>query len=86
MGSQQAKEVVRDVESGESKRVRLLGQLHRQLEDLRLEVTSVEPAIQDNVRETIRQDQDALLMRYSQLTDKDKIAQDIQTIFTGFPS
>ena len=76
---------MRYVESDESKRVRLLGQLDRQLEDLRLEVTSVEPAIQDNVRETIRQDQGALLMRYSLLTDKDKIAQDIQTIFTGFP-
>ena len=85
MGSQQAKEVVRYVESDESKRIRLLGQLDRQLEALRLEVTSVKPAIQDNVRETVSQVQDALLMRYNQLTDKVQITQDIRRIFAGFP-
>lgn len=85
MGSSSSKEVVRYVESDESKRMRLLSQLDKQLEELKQEVTSVEPAIKTNVRETVRLEQDALLMRYSQLQDKDRVVYDIRNIFAGFP-
>jgi len=85
MGKTSSKEVIRYVESDESKRIRLLGQLDRQLEELKQEVTSVEPAFKTNVRETVRQHQDALLMRYSELQDKDQVIQHIQNIFGGSP-
>jgi len=85
MGSQSSKEVVRYVESDESKRIRLLGQLENQLEQLKQEVITVEPVISKNVRQTVRQEQDALLMRYSQLADKERIVRDIREIFGGFP-
>lgn len=79
------KEVVKYVESDESKRRRLLNQLEKQLEELKQEVTTVQPAINSNVRQTVSQEQDALLMRYSQLTDKEQVVRDIQSIFAGFP-
>lgn len=79
------KEVVRYVESDESKRRRLLDQLEKQLEELKQEVTTVQPAINSNVLHTVCQEQDALLMRYSQLTDKEQVIRDIQSIFGGFP-
>ena len=82
---QTPKEIVRYVESDESKRMRLLGQLENQLEQLKQEVITVQPAISDNVLETVRQEQDALLMRYSQLTDKEQVVRDIRGIFSGFP-
>lgn len=79
------KEIVKYVESDESKRIRLLGRLENQLEELKKEVTTVEPAISSNVRCTVCQDQDALLMRYSQLTNKEQVLSDIEEIFSGFP-
>ena len=85
MGSSSSKEVVKYVESDESKRIRLLNKLEKQLEELKQEVITVEPAISSNVRYTVGQEQDALLMRYSQLTDIEQVARDIQRIFGGFP-
>lgn len=82
---QTPKEIVKYVESDESKRIRLLGQLEKQLEQLKQEVITVEPTINSNVRETVRQEQEALLMRYSQLTDKEQVVRDIRGIFSGFP-
>ena len=79
------KEIVKYVESDESKRMRLLSKLERQLEELKEEVTTVQPAISRNVRHTVCQEQDALLMRYSQLTDREQIIRDIQSIFGDFP-
>ena len=60
MGSSSSREIVRYVESDESKRIRLLGQLEKQLEQLKQEVITVQPAISNNVRETVRQEQEAL--------------------------
>lgn len=89
MGSSSSKETPEDmviyVESDESKRIRLLGRLENQLEELKQEVVTVEPAISSNVRSTVFQEQDALLMRYSQLTDKEQVIRDVKTIFGGFP-
>ena len=65
--------------------MRFLGQLENQLEELKQEVTTVEPAISSNVRHTVRQEQDALLMRYSQLTDKEQVIRDVRGIFGDFP-
>lgn len=83
--TQTTKEIVKYIESDESKRMRLLGELERQLEELKQEVITVEPTINSNVRETVRQEQEALLMRYSQLTDKEQVVRDIRGIFSGFP-
>ena len=73
------------VESDESKRARVLSKLENQLEQLKEEVVSVEPSIQKSVKETVYVEQDALLMRYSQLKDKSKIEQDIRNMFGDFP-
>ena len=82
---QTPKEIVKYVESDESKRMRLLGQLENQLEQLKQEVITVEPVFSSNVRHTVCQEQDALLMRYSQLKDKEQVVRDIQAVFGGFP-
>ena len=82
---QTPKEVVKFIESDESKRIRLLGQLKNQLEELKQEVITVEPVFSTNVRYTVCQEQNALLMRYSQLTDREQVVRDIEGIFSGFP-
>ena len=79
------REVVKYVESDESKRIRLIGQLEKQLDELKSEVTSVEPSIKENVKSTVFQDQDALLLRYSQLTDKEMVVKHIKKVFGKFP-
>lgn len=73
---QTPKEIVKYIESDESKRIKLLGQFENQLEQLKQKVNTVQPAISNNVRETVRQEQEALLMRYSQLTDKEQVVRD----------
>ena len=73
------------VESDESKRAAILAKLSHQLEDLRKEVTLVEPTIKDNVRSTVSELKDATLLRYSQLQDMSKIEEDIKKVFKGFP-
>ena len=85
MGKTESKEVVKEVESDESKRIRLLGKLDNQLKELQAEVTSVEPSIKENVKETIHLEQDALLMRYSELSNKDLIVEHVKKIFGKFP-
>ena len=69
------------VERQDGKRVRCLGQLDRQLEALRKEVNMVKPSIRVNIRETVNQQQDAIVVRYSELSDKDKLILDIQNMF-----
>ena len=86
MGGSSSKEVVVYVESDESKRIRLLGKLDKQLESLKQEVVSVKPSIKDNVLETISSEEDALLMRYSQLQDTKQIEKNIREIFVDFPA
>ena len=79
------KEIVKYVESDESKRMRLLGQLETQLEQLKQEEITVQPAISSNVRDTVTEEQDALVMRYSELQDEKEVVRHIQRIFSGFP-
>ena len=85
MGKTESKEVVVEVESDESKRIRLLGKLENQLQELKAEVTNVQPAIKEHVRETIHLEQDALLMRYSELSNKQLIVEHVKQIFGDFP-
>lgn len=73
------------VESDESKQAKLLGALENQLESLKKEVVSVQPCISDGVKETVFSEQDALLMRYSQLSDRGTIEKNIQEVFGKFP-
>lgn len=86
MGGSSSKEVVVYIESDESKRIRLLGKLDKQLESLKQEVVSVKPSIKDNVLETISSEEDALLLRYSQLQDTKEIEKNIREIFVDFPA
>lgn len=85
MGKTESKEVVIEVESDESKRIKLLGKLDNQLKELKAEVTSVEPSIKENVKETIHLEQDALLIRYSDLENKELIAEHVKKVFGNFP-
>lgn len=81
----QVKEIVKEVESDESKRATMLMSLNNQLEDLKKEVNTVEPIIKDNVVSEVFKIEDATLMRYSQLKDMSKIEEDIKKVFKGFP-
>lgn len=79
------KEVVKVVESDESKRASALMKLDRQLEELRKEVTTVEPIIKDNIKSEVHKVEDATLLKYSQLQDMSKIEENIMQVFKGFP-
>ena len=81
----EVKEVVRYVESDESKRAAILAKLDHQLEDLKKEVTLVPQIINDNIKTTISKLEDATLLRYSQLQDMTKIEENIKQVFKGFP-
>ena len=81
----EVKEVVKYVESDESKRAAILAKLDRQLESLRKEVADIQPVIQENVYSTVFQLEDATLLRYSQLEDMTDIKKNIEQIFEGFP-
>ena len=84
-GSSKTVEVVRYVESDESKRAAVLVRLDHQLEDLKKEVTTVPQIINDNVKSTVSKMEDATLLRYSQLQDMTKIEDNIKQVFKGFP-
>ena len=79
------KEVVKYVESDESKRAAMLAKLDHQLDSLRKEVASIQPVIRENVHSTVFQLEDATLLRYSQLEDMTVIKKNIEQIFEGFP-
>ena len=81
----QVKEVIKYVESDESKRAAALAKLNIQLDDLKKEVTTVEPIIRDNVKAQITKIEDATLLRYSQLQDMSKTEDNIRQVFKGFP-
>ena len=82
----EVKEVVKYVESDESKRAAVLVKLDHQLEDLRKDVTRIQPIIKDNVRCTVSKLEDATLLRYSQLQDITKIEDNIKQNFKVFQS
>ena len=79
------KEVVKYVESDESKRAAMLAKLDHQLDSLRKEVAGIQPVIRENVHSTVFQLEDATLLRYSQLEDMTEIKKNIEQIFEGFP-
>ena len=81
----EVREVVRYVESDESKRAAVLAKLDHQLEDLKKEVNLVPQIINDNVKTTVSKLEDATLLRYSQLQDMTKIEENIKQVFKGFP-
>ena len=81
----EVKEVVKYVESDESKRAAILAKLDHQLEDLKKEVTTVPQIINDNIKTTVSKLEDATLLRYSQLQDMTKIEDNIKQVFKGFP-
>ena len=81
----EVKEIVKYVESDESKRAAILAKLNHQLEDLKKEVTLVPQIINDNVKTTVSKMEDATLLRYSQLQDMSKIEENIKQVFKGFP-
>ena len=83
----EVREVVKEVyvESDESKRMKIIGKLENQLAELKKEVADVPPSIKQKVKETVSSEQDALLMRYSQLSDKRVIEKNIREIFGKFP-
>ena len=60
---QTPKEIVKYVESDESERIRLLGQLEKQLKQLKQEVITVQRAISSNVQETVTEEQDDAISR-----------------------
>ena len=74
--------VIKEVESEESKQIR---ELNNQLEELKKDVINVQPAIREHVKETIRVEQNALLMRYSELTNKQQIVEHVKQILGDFP-
>ena len=79
------KEVVKEVESDESKRVSLIATLNDQLDALKEEVKTIEPIITENVKSQVQKIEDAVLLRYTQLQDRNTILNDLEMVFKGFP-
>lgn len=73
---------VEQVESEESKAIR---ELNNQLDAMKAEVMQVPQVITDRVKETFDSKQDALLIRYSDLKNKEMIANDVRKMFGRFP-
>ena len=79
------KEVIKYIESDESKRAALLAKLDNQLDVLKKEVSTVEQIIKENVRAEICKIEDAAILRYSQLSEMSSIKKDLELVFKGFP-
>ena len=79
------KEVVKELESDETKRVSLLASLNNHLDALKEEVRTVEPIIKENIKSEVQKIEDAVLLRYSHLQDSNAILKDIEKVFKGFP-
>lgn len=79
-GSESKSVVIREVESAESLEYRMRGTLKSQLEEMKSDVKQVVPAIDENVIKTINEIEDALILRYSQLDDRSKIAENVRQI------
>lgn len=80
------KEVIKEVESNESKRAAAIVSLDNQLAHLKQEVKTVEPIIKDNIKSEVNTVEDATLLRYSQLEDMKSIEENIKQVFKGFPA
>ena len=78
-GSQsQQQQIIREVESDESQ-ARMRGILESQLKGMKEDVLRVAPVI-NNILETLFETSDVIVLRYSQLEDKEAIARNIREI------
>ena len=87
MGSSESKveEIADEQECDEIQKIKIRGELNTQLDQLKEEVDSVEPSIQDHVQETIFTVKDATLIRYKDLAERKKIVEHVSQMFGKFP-
>ena len=88
MGGSSSKEVIVKVESEESKHMKLIYQLENQLKQLKEEVTSVPAVIteSDGVNKTVDSIQDAVVIRYTDLTDTSVLKDNVEALFKKSPA
>lgn len=80
------KEVVKEVESEESKQYKeLFLQLDKQLAEIKNEVHTLQPIIQEGIKMTFSKEKDAVVIKYEDLTDKGKLVKNIEKVFVKFP-
>lgn len=87
MGSTDSKvrDIVDEHEGDEIQKIKIRGELSNQLDQLKKEVDSVEPSIQDHVKETIFTVKDATIIRYKDLSERKKIVDHVSQMFGKFP-
>lgn len=87
MGSSESKvtEIVDEHEGDEIQKIKIPLELSNQLDQLKKEVDSVEPSIQDHVKETIFTVKDATIIRYKDLSEREKIVDHVSQMFGKFP-
>ena len=73
------------MESEESKKYKELLKADKQLTDLKAEVHVLEPLIKEGIRVSICEEEDVVVATYKDLTDKNKIVQNINDLFVDFP-
>ena len=81
MGGNTSQEVTIATDSQEQDQKQFQSMLDEQLSGLREEVKTIEPLIQEGIKDTTHTIQDAVIMRYSQLQDKKKIEENIKAVF-----
>ena len=76
------------VESEESKHMKLIYQLENQLKQLKEEVTNVPAVIteSDGVKKTVDTIQDAVVIRYTDLTDSSVLKDNVEALFKKSPA
>ncbi|CAF4385147.1 unnamed protein product, partial [Adineta steineri] len=73
------------VESEESKRMKVLFNLENQLEVLKNEVFSQPQLIVNGIQETVMEQSDVLILRYSDLTDMKTMENNVRDMFGNCP-
>lgn len=81
-------EVVKEVESEESKKMRIMLQIDSQLASLKQQVEVVQPIItsEDGAIKIMKVVEDALVIRYSKLKDRELMLTNIQDLFSNSPA
>ncbi|CAF1296800.1 unnamed protein product [Rotaria sp. Silwood1] len=87
MGSSSSKpqEIVKYIESDESKKMKALYQLENQLKELQDEVSKEKQLILNDIEETVIDENNVLILRYSNLQNMDEIQQNVRQIFGNVP-
>jgi hypothetical protein len=83
--SSKPQEVVKYIESDESKRMKALFQLEKQLTELKNEVFNQNQLISDGIEETVMDESNVLILRYSNLNNIHEIEQNVRQIFGDMP-